>query len=421
MAIDWKPFSPKQLDFIRNSQAKLNIADGAVRSGKTIACTVRWIDYALTGPKGDLCMMGKSMGALKRNVLNDLFDIVGPKQSRWIDRQQGEFQLFDRRVYAFGAANEEAESKIRGATFAGAYCDEANLYPESVWMQLQARLSIPGAKCFANCNPDSPYHWFYQKVIMSDEIASKMRWSFKMDDNLSLSEEYKQQLASQFSGVYKRRFIEGEWCVAEGLIYDAFNKNKHVIRYDREYLEKHAIRYFIGCDQGTSTTTSWSLFVELNDRPLHIHKLAEYYYDAIKKQRQKSDEELMVDFKVFTGQHAHLTDKKGGIWMVYVDPAASSWDAALTKNQIRHQHADNDVKYGIATVAGLLSQDNYTMDPSCVNTIEEYETYSWDASAQILGQDKPVKKHDHACDSDRYGIHTYLKGRLSGIYRMRRM
>lgn len=418
--IDWKPFSPKQLDFIRNSDAKLNIADGSVRSGKTISCTVRWIDYVLTGPPGDLCMLGKSMGTLRRNVLNDLFDIVGPKHIRWIDRQQGEFQMYNRRIYAFGAANEEAEGKIRGATFAGAYCDEANLYPESVWMQLQARLSIEGAKCFANCNPDSPYHWFYQKVIMSDEIASKKRWSFTMNDNYSLSEEYKLQLASQYSGVYKRRFIDGEWCVAEGLIYDAFDKKKHVVHYDNDYLVNHAVRWFVGCDQGTSTTTSWSLFVELNDRPMHIHKVAEYYYDAIKKQRQKSDEEFMFDFKLFLAQHSDLTRLKGGIWMVYADPAASSWDAALTRNQIRHQHADNDVKYGIATVARLLSQDAYTMDPSCVNTIEEYETYSWDTAAQLKGEDKPVKKHDHACDSDRYGIHTYLLGRLSGIYTMRR-
>ena len=420
MAVEWTTFSPKQLDFIKNSNAKLNIADGAVRSGKTIACTVRWLDYVLTGPKGDLAMLGKSMGALKRNVLNDLFDIVGPQHIHWVDRQQGEFQMFGRRIYAFGAANEEAESKIRGATFAGAYCDEANLYPESVWMQLQARLSIPGAMCFANCNPDSPYHWFYQKVICADDIASKKRWSFLMDDNFSLSEEYKRQLASQYSGVYKRRFIDGEWCVAEGLIYDAFSKNKHVVAYDLDYIRKHAVRFFVGCDQGTSTTTSWSLFVELNDRPMHIHKMAEYYYDAVKNRKQKSDEEFMVDFKQFIGVYSELTRTRGGIWMTYVDPAASSWDAALTKNQVKHQHADNDVKYGIATVSSLLSLNSYTMDPSCVNTIEEYETYSWDANAQLMGQDKPVKKHDHACDSDRYGIHTYMKGRLSGIYRMRR-
>lgn len=420
MAINWCSFSPKQLDFIRNSKAKLNIADGAVRSGKTIACTVRWLDYILTGPQGDLAMLGKSLGTLKRNVLNDLFDIVGPKHAKWIDRQQGEFLIFGRRVYAIGAANEEAEGKIRGATFAGAYCDEANLYPESVWMQLMARLSIPGAQCFANCNPDSPYHWFYQKVITSNEIKSKQRWTFLMDDNNSLTEEYRAQLASMYSGVYKRRFIDGEWCVAEGLIYDAFDKNKHVIHYDLDYIKKHAIRFFIGCDQGTSTTTSWSLFVELNDKPMHIHKLSEYYYDAIKNRKQKSDPEFFDDFTVWTQEWWDVAKLRGGYWMVYADPAASSWDAILTKNQVKHQHADNDVKSGIATVSGLLGMNCYTMEPTCVNTIEEYETYSWDANAQLKGEDKPVKKHDHACDSDRYGIHTYMKGRLSGIYRMRR-
>ena len=365
-------------------------------------------------------MLGKSMGTLKRNVLNDLFDIVGPKHSKWIDRQQGEFQVFGRRIYAIGAANEEAEGKIRGATFAGAYCDEANLYPESVWMQLMARLSIPGAQCFANCNPDSPYHWFYQKVILNETIASKQRWSFLMDDNLSLSEEYKLQLASTYSGVFKRRFIDGEWCVAEGLIYDAFNKNKHVVRYTPEYIQKHAVRWFIGCDQGTSTTTSWSLMVELNDRPCHIHKVAEYYYDAIKARKQKSDEAFAVDFKQFQDTYYDLARQRGGYWMTYIDPAASSWDAMLTQKQVKHQHADNDVKYGINTVSNLIGMDLYTMDPSCTNTIEEYETYSWDAQAQLQGLDKPVKHHDHACDSDRYAIHTYMKGRLSGVYRMRR-
>lgn len=418
--INWCALSPKQLDFIKNSDAKLNIASGAVRSGKTVACTVRWLDYIASGPQGDLAMLGKSLGTLKRNVLNDLFDIVGPKHSRWIDRQQGEFAIFGRRVYAIGAANEEAEGKIRGATFAGAYCDEANLYPESVWMQLQARLSIPGAKCFANCNPDSPYHWFYQKVLTSNEISSKKDWKFLMDDNLSLSEEYKLQLASQYSGVYKRRFIDGEWCVAEGLIYDAFDKAKHVKHYDLDYIKRHAVRFFIGCDQGTSTTTSWSMFVELNDKPMHIHKLCEYYYDAIKNRKQKSDEEFIADYIMWTSQWEETARIRGGFWQTYVDPAASSWDAALTKHQIRHQHADNDVTYGIASVASLINMCCYTIDPDCTNTIEEYQTYSWDANAQLTGQDKPVKKHDHACDSDRYGIHTYMKGRLSGIYRMRR-
>lgn len=424
MAISWVPFSPKALDFLKHSDAKLNILDGSVRSGKTIAMTVRWLEYIVSGPPGDLAMLGKSLGTLKRNVLNDLFDICGKKNARWVDRQQGEMLIFGRRVYAIGASNEEAESRIRGATFAGAYCDEGNLYPESVWMQLQARLSVTGAKCFVNCNPDSPHHWFYVKVIMNEEIKSKKRWRFYMDDNFSLSEEYRTQLKSMYTGVFKKRFIDGEWCVAQGLIYDSFDKQKHLIHYDADYLRAHAVRYFISCDQGTSTTTSWSLMVELDDKKkdglIHIHKLAEYYYDAIEHKKQKDDETFMLDFKKFIEPYALIANLRGGIWKVFVDPAASSWDAMLVKNHFNKQHADNDVVNGIRTVNTLLAQESYTMDPSCTYTVAEYETYAWDESAQARGEDKPIKKHDHACDSDRYGLYTYLKNRLSGIYKMRR-
>lgn len=220
--IDWCPFSAKAKDFLKHSDARYNIAYGSVRSSKTVTMTVRWLKYIVQGPPGDLIMLGFSIATLKRNVLNDLFDIVGENNYRWINRQEGELELLGRRIYTLGASNERAESRIRGATFAGAYCDEANLYPESVWMQLQARLSIKGACCFANCNPESPKHWFYTKVIANDEIKDKKVWKFTMDDNLSLSEEYKRSLASAYTGVFKKRFILGEWCVAEGAIYEIY-------------------------------------------------------------------------------------------------------------------------------------------------------------------------------------------------------
>ena len=112
MAINWKPFSPRQRDFIRNANAKMNIATGSVRAGKTIACTIRWINYLLTGPQADYAMLGKSLGTLKRNVINDLFEILGKENAKWVDRQQGEMLILGKRVYAIGAATEEAEEPV---------------------------------------------------------------------------------------------------------------------------------------------------------------------------------------------------------------------------------------------------------------------------------------------------------------------
>ena len=238
--IDWAPFSEKALDFLTNSTARLNILHGSVRSSKTINCTVRWLDYLVNGPKGDLAMLGKTTATLQRNVLNDLFDIVGPKNYKWVNRQQGELRVFGRRIYCFGANNEDAESKIRGATFAGVLCDEVNLYPQSVFNQLMARMSVAGAQCFCNCNPDSPYHWFYTEYIQNDEIKDKKVWKFLMDDNLSLDPDYVQSLKQMYTGVWYERMILGNWVSAEGRIYDMFEPEKHMLD-TQKYIEDSGV------------------------------------------------------------------------------------------------------------------------------------------------------------------------------------
>lgn len=419
MAIEWCPFSAKQRDFIRNARAKMNIATGSVRAGKTIACTIRWIEYLLEGPDADYAMLGKSLGTLKRNVINDLFDILGKEHARWVDRQQGEMLILGKRVYAIGAATEEAEERIRGATFAGAYCDEANLYPESVWMQLQARLSIPGAMTFANCNPDSPYHWFYKKVLRNKDIDKKI-WQFDMDDNLSLTDEYKRQLKAQYSGVFYKRFIEGKWCVADGKIYDTFDPTKHCIDTAPivEKIPMSCREYYIGCDQGTSVTCSWSPICK-DKRTGVEYKLGEYYYEAKSEQHQKDDAQYFADFQLFIRRfippefHHNLP--------VYGDPAASSWDAMLTNHGYNYRHADNNVLEGIKHVLTRLNSGKYFIDKSCKRTIEEYDSYSWDEKAQEKGEDKPKKMFDHACDSDRYALYTHNKNAATGVYKIRRL
>ena len=419
MSISWKPFSQKQRAFIKYADAKMNIATGSVRAGKTIACTIAWINFLMIGPDADYAMLGKSLGTLKRNVINDIFDILGKQNAYWVDRQQGEMRILGKRVYGIGAATEEAEERIRGATFAGAYCDEANLYPESVWLQLQARLSITGARTYANCNPDSPYHWFYKNVLRNKDMDRKI-WQFTMDDNLSLSEEYKKQLAAQYSGVFKKRFIDGEWCVADGKIYDTFDKKKHTTDCNAivEAIPMQCREYYIGCDQGTSVTCSWSPICR--DKRTDIkYKLGEYYYEAKEEKHQKDDSQYYKDFEQFINKYVPKEFRHN--LPVYGDPAASSWDAMLTNHQFNYRHADNDVLEGIKYMLSQLNSGKYFIDKSCKRTIEEYENYCWDEKAQEKGEDKPRKVFDHACDSDRYAVYTHGKNANTGIYRIRRM
>lgn len=405
--INWAPFSEKALDFLQNSTARLNIAHGAVRSSKTITCTIRWLAYIAEGPPGDLAMLGKTTATLQRNVLNELFDMVGPTNYKWINRQQGELRVFNRRIYCFGANNEDAESKLRGATFAGAYCDEVNLYPQSVFNQLMARLSIEGAKCFCNCNPDSPYHWFYTDYITNEAILDKKIWKFLMDDNLSLSKSYMDSLKQEYRGVWYERMILGNWVSAEGRIYDMIDRKVHYIDTSTKLPENpNLIKWLVGCDYGTSTVMSWGLYAKL---PSGVFlKVKEFYYDAVKKKAQQTDYEFATAFQNWLGPIRPHT--------VYCDPSASSWKLELMRRGYRVQNADNDVINGIRHVSTLLSTGKYFMDKSCVNTEREYDSYVWDPVAQLQGKDKPVKAHDHTCDTDRYVLYTDSKNGMSGVY-----
>lgn len=411
--IQWAPFSPKALDFLANSNARVNILHGSVRSSKTINCTVRWLDYLVNGPQGDLAMLGKTTATLQRNVLNDLFDIVGPKNYKWINRQQGELQIFGRRIYCFGANNEDAESKIRGATFAGAYCDEANLYPQSVFNQLMARMSIKGAQCFCNCNPDNPYHWFYTDYITNDTIKDKKVWQFLMDDNLSLDPDYMESLKQMYTGVWYERMIEGKWVAAEGRIYDMFDEKAHMI--DTQALIKQsglnpkAIKWVVGCDYGTATVMSWGLYGRLPNGT--YLKVKEYYYDAMKMKVQKTDHEFAEEFDAWI--------KASGVrpWAVFCDPSAASWKTELMRRGHVVLNANNDVINGIRQVATMLNTQKFYIDKSCVNTKMEYSTYSWDPMAQKQGKDRPIKEHDHTCDTDRYVLYTDTLNGMSGVYR----
>lgn len=454
MAIEWKIFSPKALDFLANSNARLNILYGSVRSSKTVNCTVRWLQYIRSGPRGDLAMLGKTMATLQRNVLNDLFDIVGPKNYKWINRQSGELIVLGRRIYCFGANNEDAESKIRGATFAGSLCDEVNLYPQSVFNQLMARMSVPGAQCFCNCNPDSPFHWFYTDYIMNDQITNKKIWKFTLDDNLSLDPEYIMSLKQMYTGVWYERMIDGNWAAAEGLVYDQFDRKKHVVdavAQIREAVQNgihpHSIQWLVGCDYGTATVMSWGLYAKLPSGL--IYKVREYYWDAVKRGRQQTDGEFVKDFGQFAVIPAELNpvlrvpqtppvppsypfnrnlvgvQNRGitttltsgsGIEAVYCDPSAASWKQELLRKSYKVFDGDNDVVNGIRKVSSYLTCGKFFIDKSCENTIKEYSTYAWDPKAQKLGQDKVIKSHDHTCDTDRYVIYTSSQFELSGTY-----
>lgn len=400
MSFAWGRFSDKQLASIRDSTARLNIWEGAVRSGKTIASMVRWLDYVATGPPGDLLMVGKTERTLKRNILDVLEQILGPRLYRY-NKGEGEVYICGRKIYVAGANDERAEGKIRGMTLAGAYGDELTLWPENFFKMLLSRLSVPGAKLFGTTNPDSPYHWLKEQYLDNAEL-DLTSWSFTLDDNPNLDPAYVESLKREYTGLWYKRFILGLWVMAEGAVYDMWDDALNTFTdADMPPGLKTIGRRYVSVDYGTQNAT---VFLDCLDDGDTLWIVNEYYHSGREHGRQKEDAEYADDLIRFVG-----ADRPR---FVIVDPSAASFKVALRRRGLMAKDAENDVLEGIRMTSTMIAKRKLRVNRDrCKNLIKEIVSYVWDEKAAERGQEKPLKQNDHACDAMRYLVATVVNPR----------
>jgi PBSX family phage terminase large subunit len=386
--------SKKQDISIKDSDARLNVWVGAVRSGKTFSSLLRFDEFCLKGPPGDFAIVGKSLGTIKRNVLGPLKDILGSRFQYFLGR--AEANLYNRTIHLIGANDERAEHKIRGSTLAGAYVDEITVIPYNVFKMLQSRLSVPGAKFFGSTNTDSPFHWVKVELLDRKGEIDLKHWDFVLDDNPSLDKSFKDSIKREYQGLWYERYIEGKWVLAEGTVYDFFDRNLHVI----DALPGAADYYVVGVDYGTTNPCAFSL-IGYSERTYPNRWLQkEYYYDSRKTLRQKTDTEYAEDLKKFIAGH--------NVRAIYIDPSAASFKVELQRQGFSGLiDADNDVLDGIRYTSICLSNGTFKVCGNCTKTLEEFSTYRWDPKASSRGEDKPLKENDHAMDACRYALYTH--------------
>jgi PBSX family phage terminase large subunit len=219
-------YTPKQLDLMRrwqhNKLSRINLLEGSVSSGKTWISLVLWAFWVKTMPQDKLYLMcAKSLTTLKRNCLLLLQELIGERNFTFSVPSKEGF-LFGRRVLLEGANDARAESKIRGMTLQGAYCDELTQFPQDFFAMLLSRLRLPGAKLIATTNPDAPGHWLKTDYIDRADELDFLDVKFIIDDNTTLPEDYVEAIKKEYVGVFYERFILGKWVLAEGLIYPMY-------------------------------------------------------------------------------------------------------------------------------------------------------------------------------------------------------
>lgn len=386
----FKPFSKKQRKVLnwwcRSSPVRdYNgiIADGAIRSGKSVAMSLSFVIWAMSEFEAcNFAMCGKTIGSFRRNVLFWL-KLMLRSRGYSVSEQRTENLVIARRgsvenyFYVFGGKDERSQDLIQGITLAGVFFDEVALMPESFVNQATGRCSVDGSKFWFNCNPGSPAHWF--KTGWIDKRADKrlLYLHFTMDDNLSLSEAVKERYRGMYTGVFFKRYILGEWKSADGVIYRQFADDPE--RFILDEVPADIIIGTMGLDFGGNGSAHAGCLVGITRGYRSIVILGEYY------RKEVIDPGTLTDDVCGFVQRSQAQVRATSIWC---DSAETTLIKGI-RTEVFARHIPVEVRNArkgeiidrIRLCDMLMSQGRFFIMRRCRHTIAALSEAVWDGKS----------------------------------------
>lgn len=284
--------------------------------------------------------------------------------------------------------NLDDPKKYKSSEFALAAVDELTQNRSiKVFDTLRGSLRWPGikvAKLVAASNPDGPGRDWVRRLWIEKQMPPELMGHegefcylpALPDDNPHLSQDYWNTL-NTLPDLLRRAWRYGDWYVSvEGAVFNTFSHDVHV--KPREYSE---MQYFcLAIDEGY--TNPASILLIGFDYDLRWHIFREFYQTGV----LPSDMVQMVK--------AFCTERP--IAAVAVDNAAAGLIADLINEGLPAHGAKGRILDRVAFIQDLLKvqgdkRPRLTIDPSCVNTINEFESYVWQENKEM-----PVDADNHS-------------------------
>ncbi|HEL9644066.1 TPA: PBSX family phage terminase large subunit [Streptococcus suis] len=239
-------------------------------------------------------------------------------------------------------------------------------------------------------NPWSERHWL--KSAFFDEDTRK-KDVFADTTTYRVNEWLDQQDIDRYEDLWRtnpRRaavVANGDWGVAEGLVFE----NYEVKEFDIVSTIKRVGETTAGLDFGFThdPTTFPRLAVDLDNKELWIY--AEHYEHAM-----TTDDifKMIVDADM---QNAVIT----------ADSAEQRLIAELQAKGIRRLAPSIKGKGSINAGIDFMKQFKIYIHPSCVKTIEEFDTYIYKQDKDGKWLNEPIDSNNHIIDAIRYALERY--------------
>ena len=420
--IPWQPLSQKHKEYIQSCMDHtFNFAEGAVRSGKTIANVLAFAALLERSPDKLHLVSGTTLTTALTNIgdCNGFgLEHIFRGRCRW-GKHKGNTCLFvktmkrgEKIVIFAGGGKADSYKKIRGNSYGIWIATEVNKHyisgddqcfiDEAFNRQLAAKMR----RVLWDFNPDYPSHPIYSEYVDKYvEMGLNVNHTkFTIWDNLSISPERRAEIEAQYEigSFWYRRSILGERAAAEGLIFPQFAEDPE--KWTVKTLPDDVAQFIIGVDYGGNHSASAFVAVGL--------RKSESGVVVIRDKRIKGRKgEITPDMieQEFIGFVRGLSESFDiPITYAFMDSEAQYLTAgvirAARKAGLKLAIGDSrktPIAERISIKARLISQHRWSVLEGCENVIKSTATQLWDPQ-------NPDRRLDNGtCDIDTADAEEY--------------
>jgi PBSX family phage terminase large subunit len=387
--VDYLPHGAA-MDFIYSHEREVIIA-GPAETGKTLAACWKAHILASKYPGCQGAIVRKTYKSMTGSVLQTFERVIkgAPVEIYGGERPEKYIYSNGSMIWLGGMDNPD---KVLSSERDFFYVNQAEEFELNDWETMTTRATgrsavIPFPQVFGDCNPSGSQHWILQrskagKMKLLTSVHADNPMLVDGEGNVTTQGKRTFETLDALTGVRYKRLRLGLWATAEGAVYDSFDNAVHV--KERELSE--FIYFALAIDEGYTNPAVILMVGVDSDKRWHIFK--EFYQRGVLQER--------------VCNQASEWKSKYNCQLVAVDASAAGLIADLKNYGIPAKAAKGRVLDGIQAIQNKLKIQNdgkprLTVDPACVNAINEFESYVWKPE-----KDEPVKENDHAMDALRY-------------------
>ncbi len=398
---------PTQRAFMESSVKEL-LFSGAFGASKSRVGCEKGHFLSLKYPGNSGAILRKTFVSLGKTTMQTWFrDVCPPEHIASFNQVTNICKLTNGSQVMFLGMDDP--QKLGSLEIGWAFIDEAVETDEDDYMMLLGRLrlaSVPFRQIFSATNPGAPTHYLYRRFFL-EKSPNRQVFESSSLDNPYLPQDYIEHLLT-FTGIYKERFVLGKWVGFEGIVYDNFNPQTHIVVPFP--IPEDWPRYRV-VDFGYTNPFVCQWWAEAKaDAIDHGYKGFYLYREIYFSHRSVPDHALTI------------REYREPIVATFAD-----WDsgdrAILEQNGIGTIAARKDINLGIqetyeAIANGrvhILQNSLVELDESLVEarrptrTSEEVAVYHWQKSLDRMPKnvkEVPADKDNHGMDGLRYLIYT---------------